>query len=138
MALESLGAFSSTFVAGPSAKKSKGKEKSASGAKQNPFADTQVKKNPLAPANLKNYLKTGRIKLDKCNSSIEQDYSGCKDQYIYRPNLDAPQSCGEVSKDLNLTLEALSCDDPARPMLSVVRIDADILNKAVGAKSNKK
>lgn len=127
MALESLSAISSTFVAGPSGKKSKGKENTASGAKQNPFETTQVKANPMALANFKKYIATGQLKPKICDQNL--DFVNCESEYLYIPQ--GSEKCEDVGKSLNIPEDYGFCDNSS--ILTIPkRIKAEDLEKFVG------
>lgn len=129
MALTSLSAVTSTLVAGSSGKKSKEKEKTDSGAKQNPFEVTQVKKNPLALKNFQKYLATGQLKSKICDPNL--DFINCESEYLYIPQ--GSEKCEDVAKSLNIPEEYGFCDNT--PLLTIPkRIKAEDLEKFVGYK----
>jgi hypothetical protein len=106
----------------------------ASASKSKSKADSELsnalsggKNTPLA--NFGKYQKAGRLTLDKCG--LEGDFN-CKDEYAYHPDMNSPQTCGQVNKDLNLPTGYL-CEKEDQPMLIAKRIDADALKGFVGA-----
>lgn len=133
MALESLGAISSTFVAGPSGKKSKEKEKTDSGAKKNPFDTTQVEKNPLALANFNKYKSARKLEEHKCDEHLDFN---CQSTYVYRPDSKKIEQCDDLRKSLNIPEDYGFCD--GTPLLTRAKtIKAEDLEKFVGLKNKK-